>query len=112
MDCDRVFSYEFEKAQGEGSAQEQSRSNRISKRFVFIQTALLYFSSEGQRRIRCHNIAVPLTNSTLEAFEYLDITSTAHFLLRKALARYEKLATIESMKMLIEASLNNMARAN
>jgi|TARA_B110001450_G_scaffold207925_1_gene198476 hypothetical protein len=47
MDSDRFFSYEFEKAQGEGNAQEQSRSNRISKRFVFIQTALLYSSSEG-----------------------------------------------------------------
>jgi hypothetical protein len=32
--------------------------------------------------------------------------------LRKALARYEKLGTIEASKMLIEASLNNMARAN
>lgn len=71
----------------------------------------MYSTSEGQRRIRSHNIAVPLTQSIAEAYEYLDISSTAHFLMRKAIARFEKIASIEQSKQIIEASLNNMARA-
>ena len=62
---------------------------------MFIQTALLYSSSEGQRRIRCHNVAVPLTNSIADAYEYLDISATTHFLMRKAMARFSKIASIE-----------------
>jgi hypothetical protein len=52
--------YEFEKASEEASIDQSGRLNRISKRFLFVQSALLYSSSEGQRRIRCHNIAIPL----------------------------------------------------
>ena len=60
IDSDRVFMYEFEKASEEASVDQSGRLNRISKRFLFVQSALLYSSSEGQRRIRCHNIAIPL----------------------------------------------------
>jgi len=56
---------------------------------------LLYSTSEGQRRIRCHNIAVPLTTSINEAYECLDITATAHHLTRKALSRFDKVANVE-----------------
>lgn len=60
IDSDRVFTYEFEKAPEDNSNVTQ-RLQRISKRFLFVQSALLYSTSEGQRRIRCHNIAIPIT---------------------------------------------------
>ena len=85
---------------------------RISKRFVFIQSALLYSSSEGQRRIRCHNIAIPLTNSINEAYEFLDISAVAHLLTRKALNRFDRITSVEQSRVVVEAAINNMARAN
>jgi protein transport protein SEC24 len=79
---------------------------------LFIQSALLYSSSEGQRRIRCHNIAIPLTNSISEAYDFVDITATTFFLTRKALARFDKMANIEATRAVIEAAVNNMCKAN
>ena len=73
---------------------------------------MLYSSSEGQRRIRCHNVAVPLTTAIADAYEYLDISATTHFLMRKAIARFDRIASIDQCKQIIEASLNNMARAS
>jgi hypothetical protein len=95
MDADRVFSYEFEKSPEDNSAQTSQRLQRISKRFLFIQSALLYSSSEGQRRIRCHNIAIPMTASINDAYEFLDISATSHLLLRKALSRFDRVPNIE-----------------
>lgn len=112
MDSDRCFSYEFEKAPEDSSQQNIQRMSRISKRFLFIQSALLYSSSEGQRRIRCHNVAVPLCNSINEAYESLDIASTSHLLLRKAISRFERVPNVEQSKMVIESAVMNMARAN
>lgn len=54
--------YEFEKLPEETSGEQAVRLRRINKNFVFVQTALLYSTSEGQRRIRSHNMAIPLTN--------------------------------------------------
>ena len=62
IDQDRVFAYEFEFGSGD-SKDASGRLQRISKRFLFVQSALLYSTSEGERRIRCHSVAIPLTPS-------------------------------------------------
>lgn len=112
MDTDRVFIYEFEKLPEDNTAANAHRMSRISKRYLFIQSALLYSSSNGQRRIRCHNVAVPLCQSINDAYEFLDISSTTHLLLRKALSRFDRVPNIEQSKMVIESAVMNMARAN
>lgn len=112
IDSDRCYSYEFEKAADEAAPDQSGRLQRINKNFLFIQSALLYSSSEGQRRIRCHNIAIPLTNSISEAYDFVDITATTFFLTRKALARFDKMANIEATRAVIEAAVNNMCKAN
>ena len=61
MDADRVISYEFEKANEAANPDQTGRMSRISKRFLFVQSALLYSTSDGQRRIRSHSIAIPIT---------------------------------------------------
>lgn len=61
MDADRVIMYEFEKANENAAPDQSGRMNRCSKRFLFVQSALLYSTSDGQRRIRSHSIAVPIT---------------------------------------------------
>ena len=111
MDSDRVFTYEFEKSPEDNSEKNTQRLQRISRRFLFIQSALLYSSSDGERRIRCHNIAVPITNVVSDCFDFLDISSTSHLLLRKAISRFDKIPNVEQSKMVIESTVMNMARA-
>lgn len=54
---------------------------------IYIQSALLYSTSEGERRIRVHNIALPVTNMKHLPFEHMDITATVHLFARVALNR-------------------------
>ena len=112
IDSDRVYTYEFEKCVDETAPDQTGRLGRINKNFLFVQSALLYSTSEGQRRIRCHNIAIPLTNVINDAFDYLDIIATSCLLTRKALARFNKMANIDASRSVIEAALNNMCKAN
>jgi protein transport protein SEC24 len=65
-------------------------ANRIARRdtsHLYIQSALLFSTSEGERRIRVHNLAIPLTNMKHLPFEYLDITAMSHYFARLALNR-------------------------
>lgn len=90
---DRVLVYEIEKTQdsvaatGNGQAEDPNRAARRDTSHIYIQSALLYSTSEGERRIRVHNLAVPLTSMKHLPFEYLDVTATAHYLSRLALSR-------------------------
>ena len=54
---------------------------------LYIQSALLYTTSEGERRIKVHNLAIPITNVKSQPFEFLDINAITHFLARNALSR-------------------------
>lgn len=42
---------------------------------IFVQTALLYTSSEGERRIRVHNLAMPYTDLATEPYENSDMNA-------------------------------------
>lgn len=53
-----------------------------------------------------------MTNSISEAYEFIDITATTFYLTRKALARFEKVANIDTTRAVIEAAVNNMCKAN
>jgi protein transport protein SEC24 len=102
--------YEFEKLPEDVTGEQAARLRRINKNFVFVQTALLYSTSEGQRRIRSHNLAIPLTNQINEGYEYLDITATSAFITRKALRRFQSIQNIDAVRGVIDAMLNNMTK--
>ncbi len=92
IDQDRVIVYEIEKEDGPvnpsgAGGEDPNRAARRDTSHVYIQSALLYSTSEGERRIRVHNIAVPLTNMKHLPFEYIDMTATAHYFARVALSR-------------------------
>jgi protein transport protein SEC24 len=70
-----------------GAGEDPNRAARRDTSHLYIQSALLYSTSEGERRIRVHNIAVPLTNMKHLPYEYIDITATVHYLCRVALSR-------------------------
>lgn len=110
VDSDRVFFYEFDVSDGD-MKDESGRLSRISKRFVFCQSALLYSTSDGGRRIRSHSFAIPLVESVAEAHEGLDITATSAMLLRKAMRRFTTLQNMEAAKQIIETSVNQIAKS-
>jgi protein transport protein SEC24 len=95
VDQDRVIVYEIEKTDSPvvggntpaSSTEDPNRAARRDTSHLYIQSALLYSTSEGERRIRVHNIAVPLTNMKHLPFEYLDVTATALYFGRLALSR-------------------------
>jgi len=52
---------------------------------LYIQTALLYSTSDGQRFIRVHNSAIPLTNKKDLPFDWLDTSALSHYWMRRAI---------------------------
>ena len=64
-----------------------TRQGRRDTTHLYLQSALLYTTSEGERRIRVHNICVPLTNMKHVPFEYLDLNATTFLLARISLNR-------------------------
>jgi protein transport protein SEC24 len=82
-----VLAYEIEK--NDIMNEDPNRLARRDSSHIYLQSALLYSTSEGERRIRVHNIAVPLTNMKHLPFEYLDITATTHYFARIALNRLQ-----------------------
>lgn len=49
------------------------------KHEAHFQCAALYTTAEGERRVRCHNIAVPVTSLLGNVFRYADMDSTVAY---------------------------------
>jgi len=121
--CDeqRVVFYEIEKAKQsmDGPKKKQTYTNSTDTH-VFVQTALLYTSPEGERRIRVHNLAMPYTDVATEPYEYSDVNTLAPFLLKKGIDNLETLnpnflstrSYIEMLYSNIAGSLNRLYRNN
>ena len=86
IDKDRILVYELDR-ELESNDKPERRRLMADQRHMFVQTALLYSTSEGERRIRVHNAAIPLTNMANLAFEYMDTSAIALFWARSAIAR-------------------------
>lgn len=73
--CDehRVIFYEVERVeQNPDGPKRKKNTYNEAETHVFVQTALLYTSSEGERRIRVHNLAMPLTDTVTDPYEASD----------------------------------------
>ena len=80
------------------------------QRHLYIQSALLYSTAEGERRIRVHNAAIPLTNIPYLPFDYLDTSALALYLARSAVNRLalnqSNFASVQSQVELILTVMN------
>lgn len=116
--CDQnsfIF-YEIErdpmnKEPAESKEKEKYRRRRNlseSATHFFVQTALLYTNSESQRKIRVHNIALPVTTKPTEIFDTLDMEAYLAFAARKANSRLEETFNIAGTRSLIELFCANV----
>ncbi|KAG9304124.1 hypothetical protein G9A89_019686 [Geosiphon pyriformis] len=53
---------------------------------AYIQCALLYTTSSGERRVRTHNVGIPVTTLLGNVFRHADIDTTVNFLAKQAVA--------------------------
>ena len=85
LDSEKVFAYELEK--DDLAHEDATKASRRDQSHLYIQSALLYSTSEGQRRIRVHNLAIPLTNMKHLPFEFIDVNALTLIYARLALTR-------------------------
>ena len=90
--------------------EDPTRAGRRDVTHVYVQSALLYSTSEGERRIRVHNLAVPLTNMKHLPFEHIDINALTHFYTRVALNRMNTNVNFTVCRGMIEMSISNLCR--
>jgi protein transport protein SEC24 len=111
IDKDRVIVYELDR-ELEASDKPERRRLMTEQKHMFIQSALLYSTADGERRIRVHNAAVPLTNQAHLVFDYMDTSALALYYARAAIARsginQGNFASIQNQLLL---SLQNLCRA-
>ena len=64
-----------------------------------FQSAILYTSADGERRVRCSNIAVPVTSLLGNVFRYADLDSTMAYLIKSSvtLAQQKPLRDVRHM---------------
>jgi len=72
---------------------------------------LLYSSADGERRIRVHNLAIPLTNVKHLCYEFLDVNATCHYFARVALSRLMTNVNFSVTKGMVEMYLSNLCRS-
>lgn len=56
----------------------------LSCSHILIQAALLYTSSDGERRIRVHNLNLPVTQNMSDMYSLVDVPATMNSLLKTA----------------------------
>jgi protein transport protein SEC24 len=112
--CDenRVFFYELEKfEENQDGVRKKSPANYSTtmNTHIFVQTALLYTSAEGERRIRVHNLAMPFSDVVTEPYEHSDMSALASLYLKKGIDNLETLnPNFLSTRSYIEMWYSNM----
>jgi protein transport protein SEC24 len=74
-----------------------------------VQVALLYTTTSGERRIRVHTVAVPVSNSISDLICRADSPATAHILLRMASEAIKDRALDELKKTLTDKVVSALA---
>lgn len=88
-----MFFYELEKFEGPQDAAKKSPANYSTSMntHIFVQTALLYTSAEGERRIRVHNLAMPFSELVTDPYEHSDMSALSTLYLKKGIDNLETL---------------------
>jgi protein transport protein SEC24 len=95
-----------------------SEHNELQKaidNYVYIQSALLYTHSDGTRRIRIHNLCLPVANKLYELYDSIDVEALVSYYLKSTIDKIFKtkkcnnsiLATESNYKTLVSNVLSS-----
>ena len=73
----------------------------IYKIYNFHKTCLLFTSSEGDRRFRCHNYHINLGKSLEEIYDEIDEKTVSCFIIRKGLWKIYQKQKLENCKTMM-----------
>lgn len=74
----KTLIYEFE-------MEDNSSGGRSGSGSFSIQTALLYTTSSGERRLRVHNYIIPLSSDPSDVYKHVDSTALTALVTRSAI---------------------------
>lgn len=77
--------------------------------FCFFQTALLYTSGSGQRRIRVHTYALPTTSDLADVFNGIDSQCMASLLTKMAVDRALKSTLADARDSMMNALIDSLS---
>ena len=72
IDADKAISVEF-----------QHTRTLDDRQYAFIQSAILYTTVTGERRVRVHNVALRVVTLAGNVFQYADMDATVSHILRE-----------------------------
>jgi protein transport protein SEC24 len=96
---DSTFGFDF-------SYEDQQLSTNV----ITVQAALLYTSSNGERRIRVHTMIIPVTHSVPEFMESIDIDTTINLLSKQSVEQSYKTG-LDGARARIHQTCVDMLRA-
>jgi len=90
------------------SMQIEIEDNLSDNKYVCFQAALLYTTSRGERRIRVHTLALPVTNKLSDVFAYADQQLIASLLSKMAVDRCLSSSLGDSREALMNACQDSL----
>ncbi|EKX31688.1 secretory protein Sec24A [Guillardia theta CCMP2712] len=75
---------------------------------VCIQSALLYTTSDGERRIRVHNLNVPVTQNFVDLYSTIDVPTTMNSLLKSAVEQAQNTKLIDARSKIQSACVQSL----
>lgn len=76
--------------------------------FLYIQSALLYSYGDGTRRIRVHNLCLPLSNSMKDIYEHANCEMTSLHYMKASIDKLYKSKSLNDAIVLLENNFKSM----
>jgi len=80
----------------------------LSPPVIYIQAALLYTTSSFSRRIRVHTMAVPVTSTAMDCYQFADIDTACNILAKHAIEIAKKSGLSSARKYLQEQCIDTI----